>query len=92
RFNGVSTSTYPEDVSATITDEDFIDVVREERRLEFAFEFKRWYDLKRWGILNEAFEGSGALEPHTVDDSRDYLFPLPQIEVDVTGFKQNDGY
>ena len=92
RFNGVSTSTYPEDVSASIADNDFIDVVREERRLEFAFEFKRWYDLKRWGVLNEAFEGSGALEPHTVDNTRDYLFPLPQIEVDVTGFRQNDGY
>ncbi len=92
RFNGSTVTDFPEDVNPGISQEDFIQIVREERRLEFAFEFKRWYDLKRWGILNEAFTGTESLEPHNVNADRDYLFPIPQTEIDVTGFTQNPGY
>ena len=92
RFNGTTTSSYPADVTAGISKEDFIKVVREERRLEFAFEFNRWYDIKRWGILDEAFTQPESLEPHDVDTNRDYLFPIPQTEVDATNFSQNPGY
>lgn len=92
RFNGNTYTDYPPDIDSGISKGDFIELIREERRLEFAFEFKRWFDIKRWGILEEAFEGPDALEPHTVDPSRDYLFPLPQSEIDVTGFDQNPGY
>ena len=92
RFNGSSITDFPADINPGLSKEDFIQVVREERRLEFAFEFKRWYDLKRWGILDEAFTGTESLEPHDLDTNRDYLFPIPQTEVDVTGFTQNPGY
>lgn len=92
RFNGSTTSDFPADISSGMSKEDFINTVREERRLEFAFEFNRWYDIKRWGILNEAFTGAEAFENHAVDANRDYLFPIPQTEVDVTGFAQNPGY
>jgi hypothetical protein len=92
RFNGSTTNSFPADVSLGISKEDFIKAVREERRLELAFEFKRWYDLKRWGILEEAFTGPESLEPHSVNVNRDYLFPIPQTEIDVTGFIQNPGY
>lgn len=92
RFNGTTKTDYPADIEVGISDEVFIMAVREERRLEFAFEFKRWYDIKRWGILEEAFSGSESLEPHEVDANRDYLFPIPQTEIDVTSFTQNPGY
>lgn len=92
RFNGTTVTDFPADVNAAISTADFINVVREERRLELCFEFKRWYDIKRWDILEETFTGSGSLEPHNVDMRRDYLFPIPQTEVDVTGFTQNTGY
>ena len=92
RFDGTTVTDFPANVDPGISTADFIEVVREERRLEFAFEFKRWYDIKRWGILEETFTGQNALEPHEVNPSRDYLFPIPQIEVDVTGFEQNTGY
>lgn len=92
RFNGTKVTDFPANVPAGISKSDFIQLVREERRLEFAFEFKRWYDLKRWGLLNEAFAGTGSLEPHAVDAARDYFFPIPQTEIDVTGFPQNPGY
>lgn len=92
RFNGTTVTDFPADVSPGISKADFIKTVREERRLEFAFEFNRWYDIKRWGILEEAFAKEGSLEPHNVDPQRDYLFPIPQTEVDITGFPQNKGY
>jgi len=92
RFNGIEETAFPADISTDISDADFIEVVREERRLEFAFEFKRWYDLKRWGSIEEAFTSSESYEPHVVDLSRDYLFPIPQTEIDMTGWSNNSGY
>jgi len=92
RFNGTTVTDFPSDVESGISQEDFIEAVREERRLEFAFEFKRWYDIKRWGILEKAFTQPESFEPHDVDPNRDYLFPIPQTEIDVTGFTQNSGY
>jgi starch-binding outer membrane protein, SusD/RagB family len=92
RFNGTAVTDFPADVPPGISKEDFIELVREERRLELAFEFKRWYDIKRWGILEKAFTQPESFEPHDVDPGRDYLFPIPQTEIDVTGFTQNPGY
>jgi starch-binding outer membrane protein, SusD/RagB family len=92
RFNGTTVTDFPADVPSGISKEDFIELVREERRLELAFEFKRWYDIKRWGILEKAFTQPESFEPHDVDPGRDYLFPIPQTEIDVTGFTQNPGY
>lgn len=92
RFNGVTVTDFPADLALDISNEEFIQAVRDERRLEFAFEFKRWFDIKRWGILEEVFTLPGSLEPHAVNPSRDYLFPIPQTEIDVTGFSQNPGY
>lgn len=57
--------------------------VREERRVELAFEFKRWYDIKRWQIIDEAY-GPGGTEPKTpVPGPESYLFPRPQRDVDI---------
>lgn len=92
RFNGEEETDFPFDVQNGVSTEQFIQIVREERRLEFAFEFKRWYDIKRWRALQNSFSGSNALETHSINPGRDYLFPIPQREIDVTGFVQNDGY
>lgn len=92
RFNGKTNSTYPFDVPATISKADFISLVREDRRLELAFEFKRWYDIQRWKILDKAFTGPNALETWTVNPSRDYLMPIPLSEIRLNGWPQNPGY
>jgi len=92
RFNGVSESAFPEDVIFGLSQDDLREVIRRERRFEFAFEFKRWFDIKRWGILSRTFDGEESLEPHATLESRDYLFPIPQTEIDVTSFGQNPGY
>lgn len=91
---GVQNS-FPEDVPSGLSKDAFIDLVLEERRLELSFEYKRWYDIKRRRLGDEVFKGPNSLEPHpNFDSSRDYLMPLPRIELDVNPnlLPQNPGY
>lgn len=86
---------FPADVSATGTKADFINMVMEERRLELAFEYKRWYDIKRRNLGDAVFKGANSLEPHaTFSAARDYLMPLPRVELQVNPNlgPQNPGY
>jgi hypothetical protein len=93
RFNGSEYTDFPEDLSLTISKDAFVQAIRDERRLEFAFEFNRWFDIKRWQILEEVFTGSNSLESHpNINAERDYLFPLPLAECDITGFANNPHY
>lgn len=72
---------FPEDISSGISQDELRDIIIRERRLELAFEFKRWYDIKRLQLGQEAF-GPNGLEPHpNFDPGRDYLFPLPGDEL-----------
>lgn len=92
RFNGKTTTNFPAEVAPQINTTDFIKLVREERRLELAFEFKRWFDIKRWNILKESFTGPNAYESRPIDPNRDYLLPLPLNEIRLNSWTQNPGY
>lgn len=75
-------SDFPADVAGGMSQPDFRDMVLEERKWELAFEFKRWYDIKRRQLGPEVF-GPDGLEPQpSFDPNRDYLFPLPFDELD----------
>jgi hypothetical protein len=80
---------------------EFREAVRQERRLEFAMENQRWYDLLRWGtatsvvndfIANEAFYGA---YDYVVNPIADWQTLLP-IPLSVTSINkevaQNPGY
>ncbi|MNL42214.1 SusD family protein [compost metagenome] len=72
-----------------------IDLILEERRLELAFEYKRWYDIKRRNLGEKVFKGTNSLEPHdSFNAARDYLMPLPRVELQVNPnlAPQNPGY
>jgi starch-binding outer membrane protein, SusD/RagB family len=87
--------TYPENIQTGLAKTVFIDQVLEERRIELAFEWKRWYDIKRRNLGDLAFKGPNSTEPHaTFDATRDYLFPIPKTELDVNPNlgPQNTGY
>jgi len=86
------------------TPENFTDKILLERRLEFAFENERWFDLVRFGRLQTelAFEERGYNQATqtplkiTLQPKDNYkLFPIPQSQIDVypkDGLTQNPGY
>jgi hypothetical protein len=80
------------------------DVIARERRVEFAFENKRWFDLVRTGkaieVMNEhgrqlktIYAGEGYLPQlsYTVTPNR-LLFPIPFREIQIGKLVQNPGY
>lgn len=73
---------------------DMRDQIRHERRIEFAFEGMRYYDLKRWRIADEVLNNvtDGVLSYYFED--RFYLWPLPQAEIDKSQgvLEQNPDY
>lgn len=87
-------SAFPEDL-AGLSQDDFRTAVLEERRLELAFEFKRWYDITRRRLGNEVFSTSGfeGAKPE-FDANQDYLMPLPPDELSRNPnlLPQNPGY
>lgn len=72
---------FPMDVTPGLSKDAFRTMVLEERKWELAFEFKRWYDIKRRKLGTEVFAPTG-LEPQAnFDPNRDYLLPLPSDEL-----------
>ncbi len=73
-----------------------------ERRLEFALESPRFFDLVRWGIAEPTLNAYLAKEKVRRDflkdakftAGRDEYYPIPQREIDFTKglYKQNPGY
>lgn len=87
----------------TLTIED----VRNERRIELAFEGLRLLDIRRWNIAKDVMPGMPKGLVYTYSDGstyeflgdgkrifvdRDNLWPIPQTEVDVSKIKQNPGW
>ncbi|KAA0989123.1 RagB/SusD family nutrient uptake outer membrane protein [Dyadobacter aurulentus] len=88
-------SAFPANVTAGLTKQAFIDLIMEERRLELAFEYKRWYDIQRRKLGDVVFKGPNSLEPHpTFNAQRDYLMPIPRTELQINPnlAPQNPGY
>ena len=83
-------STSPSNISGAT-----IDDVLEERRLELAFEHKRWYDIVRRKMGDQVFGPNGFEGQGTAnfDSSRDYLLPIPPLEItNNPNLTQNPGY
>ncbi len=85
-------SAVPADISGATVDD-----VLEERRLELAFEHKRWYDIVRRKMGDRVF-GSNGFETElqgtqNFDPTRDYLLPIPPFEItNNPNLTQNPGY
>jgi hypothetical protein len=64
------------------------EMVYEERRLEFAFENQRWFDLLRQGDIKAIMQVHGKqFQDHSV------LFPIPSSEISINpNLTQNVGY
>ena len=76
-----------EDVEGTVGQDEMIQIVRHERRVELALEGLRFMDLKRWGTIEEAFQRAvsdpvGPYNPQYLG-GRSEVFPIPLAELDV---------
>ncbi|MEO0898138.1 MAG: RagB/SusD family nutrient uptake outer membrane protein [Bacteroidota bacterium] len=93
--NGDGTGT-PSEVPANLSSATVEDVL-EERRLELAFEQKRWYDIVRRRMGDVVFGPNGfeteLQGTQNFDPSRDYLLPIPPLEItNNPNLTQNPGY
>lgn len=80
------------DVATGLSQADFREAVLRERRMEFAFEGQRWFDLIR---VNKGQYGLDFLHSigKTNATQKHLLFPIPQIEIDRNPkLTQNPGY
>ena len=88
---------YPTDINQN----DFRNKIRNERRVELAFEGHRMWDLRRWkqGELTRTIRGMEIVRvgdftsytPVTIQnrlwDNKMYFYPIPQTEIYNTGGK-----
>jgi starch-binding outer membrane protein, SusD/RagB family len=73
-----------------------------ERRMEFAMESPRFFDLVRWGIAAETLNGYLSIEKSRraylknalFTKGRDEYLPIPQAQINLTegAYKQNNGW
>lgn len=93
---------YQDGVNINWSQENAREALRWERRLEFAMESPRFFDLVRWGIAEETLNAY-LQEEKTKRDylsgavftaGRDEYLPIPQREIDFTKglYIQNPGY
>ncbi len=72
------------------TKEDVLEAIEAERRIEFAWEGHRWFDLARTGRAKTVLE---ALDPKTKVDAWEYVFPIPVTQTQLDpALIQNPGY
>ncbi|MEQ9443702.1 MAG: RagB/SusD family nutrient uptake outer membrane protein [Cyclobacteriaceae bacterium] len=93
---------YVDGVNISWTQENARAALRWERRLEFATESPRFFDLVRWGIAAETLNDYLAVEKTRKEflsaasftPGRDEYYPIPQREIDFTKglYEQNPGY
>ncbi|QGY46213.1 RagB/SusD family nutrient uptake outer membrane protein [Maribellus comscasis] len=82
----------------------FRTALRKEKRIELAFEAKRYFDLNRWGILQETIQNQmdylnltfpgEKLITHPLTGKDYFLFPIPSSEFvnNASLGEQNSGY
>jgi hypothetical protein len=79
-----------------LSKEEMREKIRNERRVEFAFEGMRYRDIKRWKIAETyipTLEDPGSNLNRNFDPSKHYVFPFPQSEIDINpNLVQNPGY
>ena len=85
-------------LAAGLTKDQMRTAIRHERRVEFALEGIRYFDLRRWGIATQKLNGfvPNPLAPtiKTKYEDKYEFWPIPQTEIDrnAPALEQNPGY
>lgn len=93
-YNNVS----PEHDLTAANTSDFTAAVLRERKYELAFEFDRWFDLKRTNTLIPVLTAQANYlatlgQKRGIPTEKYLVLPIPQSEIDANpGLKQNPGY
>lgn len=89
----------PYQVSTTLTKAQMRDLIRHERRIEFAMEGFYYNDIRRWKIAEQVLPGqifnsqNQAIVTRSFNPLRDYWWPIPQAQRELnTRLEQNDEY
>lgn len=82
------------DYTAGLSQAAMRDEIRHERRVEFAMEGTRYFDLIRWRIAETVIPSIPNLQNRVFDPAKNYLWPIPQSAVDQNPvlITQNPGY
>lgn len=96
RSNMPGLNSGPEWLQAT-TKEEVFERIKHERAVEFAGEGLSFDDYKRWGLLETLARPMKSIVGDTyynrVVSERDYLWPIPQVEIDQnSALEQNPGW
>ncbi len=83
-INMIRARAHASDITTT-NKEELLSIILNERKVEFCFEGKRFFDLKRVSKLSE-FLGPLGWKDYMVN------YPIPQEEIDLTKMIQNPGY
>jgi starch-binding outer membrane protein, SusD/RagB family len=90
-INQVRTRAALPNLTAGLSQAQFRDSVRQERSWELAFESKRLFDLKRWGLFYSVLSNDPLAK---IGIQQYHLFlPIPKRELDLNqNLCQNPGY
>jgi len=66
--------------STAVTKEEILLAIENERRIEFAWEGHRWFDLARTGRAKAVLE---ALDPNTKVADHELVFPIPIVQLQL---------
>ncbi|WP_162304427.1 RagB/SusD family nutrient uptake outer membrane protein [Maribellus luteus] len=83
------------DLPTGLSKEQMRERIRHERRIELAYEGKRYMDLKRWKtahiVIPTIVDPGGKVRKF--ENPKHYLFPFPQSEIDINkNLEQNPDY
>ncbi|SHG02648.1 Starch-binding associating with outer membrane [Salegentibacter echinorum] len=81
------------DLKTGLNQESLMEEVRHQRMIEFFREGLRFYDLKRWGLLEEEIQDSDKVGREYFNLSKHEYFPIPQNELNTNpNIEQNPNW
>lgn len=93
RRRAYKTATDKYDVAATVSKNQFIDIILEERSKELCFEADRWYDLTRTGNFLKVSSQLNTYYTNRLVTQKNRWFPIPASEIQVNSkLKQTEGW